>query len=342
MAWFKISDDWIDHPKVRRAGRDARDLWVAAGNRCARYLTDGLVESELLRDYANLAEIRSGTTQAKRLVAVGLWHDHETVKGCADCRGDIADVNTERARTGEALLEVRPGDFYFHQWLRHQPPKKSKQSAAAKMAEQRNNALSKMADLCEAIQLRDKDRCRYCGVRVNWKDRRGEKGATYDHVDPDCYEPDGGNFLDGVVTACRKCNGRKRDRTPEEWGTPLLPPPGHQDAGDATSASSSGSSSGASSGPSSRAHPPGFRASSGPSAASRVVRDGPGRVVPGPELGPGRGGPGLVGPGRPGSGLGLAGLVRAGPGRGPVVPPSGTTEPNAADHSPTTDARTTP
>lgn len=230
MSWFKVSDDWIDHPKTRRAGRDGRDLWVAAGNRCARYNTDGLVERELLRDYAALAEVRSVNPTARRLVDVGLWHDHESLKNCRSCRDDIANLNRDRRADGEPLLEVRPGDHYFHQWLKHQPPKKAKQSVAAKMSEDRRRALLKDRPLCEAIQIRDQDLCRFCGHRVDWKDRRGRRGATYDHLDPRCFDPNGGNYLDGVVVACIECNGRKGNRTPAEWeaegGLALRPPPG--------------------------------------------------------------------------------------------------------------------
>ena len=67
--------------------------------------------------------------------------------------------------------------------------------------------------LCEAIRRRDGDQCRYCGVSVNWSDRRSRSGATYDHVDPR-----GGNTIDNVVIACHQCNIVKNARTPEQAG----------------------------------------------------------------------------------------------------------------------------
>lgn len=45
--------------------------------------------------------------------------------------------------------------------------------------------------------------CVYCG---------DELANTVDHVDPD-----GGDGLDNVVSACRKCNTAKGKRTPEKW-----------------------------------------------------------------------------------------------------------------------------
>lgn len=83
----------------------------------------------------------------------------------------------------------------------------------------RSKALSRDRRLCEQIKERDANRCRYCGIRVNWNDRSGSKGGTYDHVDPD-----GINSLDNVVVSCRRCNSRKGHRTPEQASMVLMSP----------------------------------------------------------------------------------------------------------------------
>lgn len=83
----------------------------------------------------------------------------------------------------------------------------------------RRQQLKRDGELCRRIQERDRNLCRYCGLRVNWNDKRSKISATYDHVDPD-----GPNSFDNVVVSCRGCNGRKRDRTPEQAGMPLLRP----------------------------------------------------------------------------------------------------------------------
>lgn len=73
--------------------------------------------------------------------------------------------------------------------------------------------------LVKAIKERDADICRYCGIKVNWRDRRGPEGATYDFIDP--KKP--ASFTN-IVIACRGCNSGKGARTPEQSGFTLLTP----------------------------------------------------------------------------------------------------------------------
>lgn len=83
----------------------------------------------------------------------------------------------------------------------------------------RGKALLRDTELCRRVKERDRNLCRYCGVRVNWQDKVGRSGGTYDHIDPD-----GDNSLENVAVSCRRCNGRKRDRTPDQAGMTLLKP----------------------------------------------------------------------------------------------------------------------
>lgn len=64
------------------------------------------------------------------------------------------------------------------------------------------------------LYARDSYRCQYCGERF-----RGEE-LTLDHVTPRARG--GKNAWENLVTACKKCNHRKADRTPEEAAMPLL------------------------------------------------------------------------------------------------------------------------
>ena len=100
-----------------------------------------------------------------------------------------------------------------------QPPVEVWQDDVLRFRWTRNNRLKKMSELREFVKTRDRSLCRYCGIRVNWADKKGPDGATYDHVDPD-----GDNTRDNLVVACRRCNGRKKDRTPAQAGMPLLKP----------------------------------------------------------------------------------------------------------------------
>ena len=67
------------------------------------------------------------------------------------------------------------------------------------------------------ILWRDKSKCQYCGVIETPKD------MTIDHVIP--RSRGGGNTWSNLVTCCKKCNQKKRDRTPEEANMCLLQMP---------------------------------------------------------------------------------------------------------------------
>ena len=68
----------------------------------------------------------------------------------------------------------------------------------------RNTAMSR-----RAVFARDNHRCGYCGSHAD----------SIDHVMP--RSRGGKNVWENVIAACRTCNLRKRDRTPEEAGMKL-------------------------------------------------------------------------------------------------------------------------
>lgn len=70
----------------------------------------------------------------------------------------------------------------------------------------------------KGVLLRDNNTCQYCGATP------GRPGLTLDHVVPRCRG--GETTWDNVVAACRSCNVRKGDRTPEEAGMTLRKRPG--------------------------------------------------------------------------------------------------------------------
>ncbi len=87
----------------------------------------------------------------------------------------------------------------------------------------RNRDFWHMDRLQEAVRKRDRELCRYCGVRVDWREGakfRPHVAGTYDHVDPM-----GDNTFENIVVACHRCNiVLKKERTPEQAGMPLLRP----------------------------------------------------------------------------------------------------------------------
>jgi hypothetical protein len=64
------------------------------------------------------------------------------------------------------------------------------------------------------IFQRDHGRCAYCGRCVPFAE------SSMDHILPLCQ--DGPTSWGNLVNACRRCNERKADRTPEQARMPLL------------------------------------------------------------------------------------------------------------------------
>ncbi len=65
-----------------------------------------------------------------------------------------------------------------------------------------------------ALFKRDQNICMYCGTRFSIRD------LSRDHVTP-LYQK-GADTWNNVVTACKRCNNHKANRTPEEAGMQLL------------------------------------------------------------------------------------------------------------------------
>ena len=340
MPWFRMSDDWATHPKTISAGKDARSLWVITGNLMAKASTDGVIAKDLQPLYASLAGVPWKRNAAK-LIEVRFWHDAAGVKACRDCSVDIDNINRHRRENDMPALVLEPGDLYWHGWAYHQLPKARQLSPEAQAAIDRDRKLRRDTALCQDIQKRDGSLCRYCGIRVDWRHRKGRHRATYDHLDPRCFTPNEGNFLEGVVTACGQCNESKGSRTVDEWvadGGLTLKAPGWR-AGD--------DEQGPEAAP---AAPPSIPPGSNPGSSRDLIQT-PEKSDPGSSpgyaggrshagLGPGQvgldhgSGPGQVGPARlglvgAGPGLGGAGLVRSGSAEG-ALQSQPTTEPELA------------
>ena len=181
MAWVKLDDSAMDHPKILLLTDAQFRLWMKGLCYCQKHLTDGFIPDVAIKPMLG----RAGD-----------------VKGICDAR----------------LWEAVSGGFQVRNYLKWNESKDNIQ-LSKKIAKDRL-AFMRDPELRIQIQARDGYFCRYCGCRVNWLDRKGAKGATYDHVEP--FED---SVLDNLVVACRGCNSRKQDRTPEQAGMTLLPPP---------------------------------------------------------------------------------------------------------------------
>lgn len=103
MPWFRIDDTFADHPKVIAAGNAAVGLWVRCGTYSSRFLTDGLVPGQVVRQYGNGREV-------ERLVASRLWVPADggyLMPDFLDYNPSAEQVKLERKRAAERQRRAR-------------------------------------------------------------------------------------------------------------------------------------------------------------------------------------------------------------------------------------------
>jgi|SRR5580765_3277253 len=66
MPWFRIEDNFHQHPKVTAAGNAAVGLWVRCGTYSSSYLTDGHIPATVARQLGSRREIDT-------LLSTRLW-----------------------------------------------------------------------------------------------------------------------------------------------------------------------------------------------------------------------------------------------------------------------------
>lgn len=225
--WFKVTDRLSDDPAVEGAQERcpwAMSVWILTGTKSAspEVNSGGLLTADLLRSVRRRAALSTEqmAEAVDALVAEGLWHDAKSLRRCSTCAGTV---------------KVPSGSYFVHAWWEANPPSEATVVPMEFRMWKLRDELKRDRKLCTLIDERDQGMCRYCAVLVKWSDKRGPNGGTRDHVDP--Y---GGNAYLNVVVACRRCNGRKGHRTPEQWvaeeglwsednetgGRPLLREPG--------------------------------------------------------------------------------------------------------------------
>lgn len=169
---------------------------------------------------------------ATGLAALGLWTlagsqvqaqtgDGEVLPGAWRLLGDKR-LFTKLAKVlvQVGLWEERDEGWEYHDWF------EIGYASGAKVKARRSRMKElKNPEIIEAIKARDGSKCRYCGRKVSWTDKVGDGGATYDHVIPGLARG-----VTNLVIACRKCNRTKAQRTPEQAGMTLLPPPNGPDS----------------------------------------------------------------------------------------------------------------
>jgi 5-methylcytosine-specific restriction endonuclease McrA len=196
MTWAKLDDGFPDHPKTDHLGPLGKALWIDALCYCSRYLTDGHIAAERADKLAQavVEDFRKKNANFLRLKMPPVM-PHQFLIGLL-CDGGWW------ARTKKG--------YRIHDYLKYNPSRVEVLSRRTFNA--RRQELFRDRDLRIAIRQRDGNRCRYCAVPINWNDRKGPTGATYDHVDPK-----GPNSLENLVVCCRACHSQKRGKSLKEF-----------------------------------------------------------------------------------------------------------------------------
>lgn len=191
VPWGRLNDKGNDDDKLLALTDAAWRMWGCGLIYCQNKLTDGFIPEHAINTFG----VRAPN---KKKVAAELCSSLVSGKG--------------------PLWHKVEGGYQVHDYLDWNPSKDdvllSRQSGKQRLEVFRNPKLRR------DVRTRDCDCCRYCGVPVQWHDRRGLLGGTYDHVNPS-----GGSDMANVVVACRGCNSRKGRRTPEQAGMALRPVP---------------------------------------------------------------------------------------------------------------------
>lgn len=115
--WVNLDDEFFDHPKNRAAGKDGRELLIAALCHTCKWFTGGVIADHDLPVIAAKADVGRPAAVAWKLVDLGRWHreNHDCPK-CGPCPpghylihdyGDFQrDAGTELQRRA-ALAEKR-------------------------------------------------------------------------------------------------------------------------------------------------------------------------------------------------------------------------------------------
>lgn len=196
MAWLRKGDNAATHPLVMKLatvrGSDERLLNEAYGfvQRCAEqsagHMTDGVIDQ-------GTAQLMGGDRRYRPLL-----------RACVE-----AGLLRQRG-TGKDAVYLVPDDADFIHIRKRAEIEWERQRA-------RDNS---NPDLTVPVRLRDGDGCRYCAKIVNWKQRRGRRGGTYDH-----RQPGQAATIDTLVVSCGGCNSERLNNPNADATHPLLPVP---------------------------------------------------------------------------------------------------------------------
>lgn len=199
MSWIRVGDTFNSAPEFMKAfelavERDDPRLvseikgWtIALFTFSAQQWTDYVVGYGALVDVVGLARAQQALQD---LIAIGV----------------LRDVSTD----SERKFKLVERESFVH----------IIKSTDKKMAAKRKRDQNK-GTLQVPVLLRDGDQCRYCGIEVNWADRKNEEGGTFDH-----RAPEEETTPDNYVVCCRGCNQLRFELgTDADIDLPLLDAP---------------------------------------------------------------------------------------------------------------------
>ena len=198
MPWLKVSDTAAQHRIVWRAleipGASMQSMWSLFGQVLALAVEAAAFKTDYIIERGSILKFTGTPEAAERFIAEATFCGYLT-----------GEVPLDDRRIAYRLVEDQD---LFHMRLREEIDWENRR---------RND--TRKTSLIVPIRARDGDACRWCGHVVWWGDRKGGRGATYDHLNPGVPA----ETPEDMVVACRSCNSSRKDNA--GWAVDLLPAP---------------------------------------------------------------------------------------------------------------------
>ena len=198
MPWLKVSDTAAQHRIVWRAleipGASMQSMWSLFGQVLALAVEAAAFKTDYIIERGSVLKFTGTPEAAEKFIADAMFCGYLT-----------GEVPLDDGRIAYRLIE---DEDLFHMRLREEIDWENRR---------RND--TRKTSLIVPIRARDGDACRWCGHVVWWGDRKGGRGATYDHLNPGVPA----ETPDDMVVACRSCNSSRKDNA--GWAVDLLPAP---------------------------------------------------------------------------------------------------------------------
>ena len=198
MPWLKVSDTAAQHRIVWRAleipGASMQSMWSLFGQVLALAVEAAAFKTNYVVERGSILKFTGTPEAAEKFIADAMFCGYLTDQ-----------VPLDDGRIAYKLVEDQD---LFHMRLREEIDWENRR---------RND--TRKTSLIVPIRARDGDACRWCGHVVWWGDRKGSRGATYDHLNPGVPA----ETPEDMVVACRSCNSSRKDNA--GWAVDLLPAP---------------------------------------------------------------------------------------------------------------------